>query len=223
MSDIINIEYLYDSQISQDDQFISFKIIIIGDSGVGNSCLLKRAVQNTFDPNYHATLGFEFLLMHFHVNDIKVKLQIWDTCGEEKYKSLIKGFYKNTSLALVVYDINDQNSFDSLNNWIKDIIEHTSEDLPIFMVGNKCDLEKIVSSEDAKSFADSNRIEYFSECSAKTGYNVKETFFEIVKHLYKKYVELKSKNTLPSTSKKLKINENNEEIKFSKKRKCCKS
>ena len=105
MNDEPKIEILNDSQISLNDTFINFKLIIIGDSGVGKSSLLKRAVQNKFDPNYQATIGFEFLLMHFKVNDLKIKLQIWDTCGQEMYRSLVQGFYRNTSLAIVVYDI----------------------------------------------------------------------------------------------------------------------
>ena len=104
----IKIELLHESQISQTDNFINFKIIIVGDSGVGKSSLLKRAVQNKFDGNYQATIGFEFLLMHFKVNDLKIKLQIWDTCGQEMYRSLVQGFYRNTSLALVVYDVNQK-------------------------------------------------------------------------------------------------------------------
>ena len=223
MSNDINIEYLYDSQISQNDRFISFKIIIIGDSGVGKSCILRRAVQNTFEGDYRATLGFEFLLMHFKVNDIKIKLQIWDTCGEEKYKSLIQGFYKNTSLALVVYAINEKMTFDSLQNWKKNIIEHAKEDLPIFLVGNKIDLERKVTVEEAEDFSNSNGIHYFTECSAKTGKNVKEIFFEITKYLYKTYLEAQSKITLPESADKIKINENNNKnVQKSKKKKCCK-
>ena len=82
MSNDPKIELLSDSRVSQGDNFINFKIIIIGDSGVGKSSLLKRAVQNRFDGSYQATIGFEFLLMHFKVNDLKIKLNIWDTCGQ---------------------------------------------------------------------------------------------------------------------------------------------
>ena len=192
MSDDIKIEFLNDSQITQNDSFISFKIIIIGDSGVGKSCILKRAVQNTFEGDYHPTIGFEFLLMHFQINDIKIKLQIWDTCGEEKYKSLVQGFYKNTSLALVVYDINEKKSFYSLESWKKNIKDHASEDIPIFLVGNKIDLERKVTTNEAQEYANFNGIPYFSECSAKTGQNVKEIFFEITKYLFKSYNESKS-------------------------------
>ena len=219
-NDNIKIEYLQDAQLSQSDNFINFKIIIVGDSGVGKSSLLKRAVQNKFDESYQATIGFEFLLMHFKVNDLKLKLQIWDTCGQEMYRSLVQGFYRNTSLALVVYDISHKKSYDNLDIWIKDIRQHTEQDLPIFIAGNKSDLERNVPFEEAKVFALSNRTNHFSECSAKTGYNVKEIFFEAAKYLYKAYKEFQSQNKLPSSGR-LKIGNDNDPVLDKKKKKCC--
>ena len=216
----INIELLHDSQISQSDSFINFKIIIVGDSGVGKSSLLKRAVQNRFDGSYQATIGFEFLLMHFKVNDLKLKLQIWDTCGQEMYRSLVQGFYRNTSLALIVYDVNQKKSYDALDIWLKDIRQHTEQELPIFIAGNKSDLEKVVPSEEAKIFAVSNRTKYFTECSAKNGYNVKEIFYEAAKYLYKTYKQFKSQNKLPTTGR-LKIDADKNKALDTKKKKCC--
>ena len=131
----LNIEILKDSQISQSDNFINFKIIIIGDSGVGKSSLLKRAVQNRFDESYQATIGFEFLLMHYKINELKFKLQIWDTCGQEMYRSLVQGFYRNTSLAIIVYDVNNPKSFEGLEVWLKDLRQQTEQEIPIFIVG----------------------------------------------------------------------------------------
>ena len=206
----IKIELLNESQISQNDNFINFKLIILGDSGVGKSSLLKRAVQNKFDGSYQATLGFEFLLMHFQVNELKIKLQIWDTCGQEMYRSLIQGFYRNTSLAIVVYDIHNKESYDALEIWVKDIKQHTEPDLPIIIIGNKLDLNREVPYEDAKIFATSNRAKYFTECSAKTGQNVNDIFFEASKFLYKAYNNFKSKNMITPASGKLKIGDNND-------------
>ena len=145
MSDNPKVSLIPDSEVSQTDNFINFKLILAGDSGVGKSSILKRAVQNKFDENYQATIGFEFLLMHFLVNELKIKLQIWDTCGQETYRSLIQGFYRNTSLALVVYDINKTKTYESLESWLKDIRDHTQQDLPIFVIGNKIDLQRMVS------------------------------------------------------------------------------
>ena len=222
MSDDIKVELLQDSQVSQMDNYINFKVIIVGDSGVGKSSLLKRAVQNRFDGNYQATIGFEFLLMHFQVNELKIKLQIWDTCGQEMYRSLIQGFYRNTSLALVVYDINNKKTYDALEIWLKDIRSHTEEDLPIFVAGNKNDLKRNVQQEEAKIFTTSNRIQFFTECSAKSGEKVADIFFEAAKLLYKTYVKFKSQNKLPTSSGKLKIGDNNEDkLTPKKKKKCC--
>ena len=221
MSDDIQVDILRDSEISQLDNFINFKIIIVGDSGVGKSSLLKRAVQNKFDGNYQATIGFEFLLMHFKVNDLKIKLQIWDTCGQEMYRSLIQGFYRNTSLALVVYDVSRKETYDALDIWLKDIRDHTEQDIPIFVAGNKCDLQRAVQAEEAKVYSVSSRTKYFTECSAKTGQNVKDIFFEAAKYLYKTYKQFQGQNKLPSSSNKLKIGSDDNNNLNVKKKKCC--
>ena len=218
--DDIKIELLQDSQINQSDNFINFKIIIVGDSGVGKSSLLKRAVQNRFDTGYQATIGFEFLLMHFKVNDLKLKLQIWDTCGQEMYRSLVQGFYRNTSLALVVYEVDKKTTYDGLESWLKDIRQHTEQDLPIFIVGNKSDLDKEIPTEEARVFAMSNRTKYFTECSAKLGYQVKEIFVEAAKTLYKTYKEFQKQNKLPSSGR-LKIENVGNDNQLLKKKKCC--
>ena len=220
MSDNIKIELLNDVQSSQSDNFINFKVIIVGDSGVGKSSILKRAVQDKFDESYRATIGFEFLLMHFKVNDLRIKLQIWDTCGQEMYRSLVQGFYRNTSLAIVVYDVNSKKTYEGLNIWLKDIRQHTEQDIPIFIIGNKSDLEKVVQTEKAKVFSISNRTNYFTECSAKSGYNVKEIFYEAAKHLYKIYKQFQSQNKLPSSGK-LKIGADDNIALDNKKKKCC--
>ena len=218
----MDIKFIPETQISSSDNFINFKIIIIGDSGVGKSSILKRAVKNTFDESYQNTIGFEFLLMHFSANDLKIKLQIWDTCGQETYRSLVQGFFRNTSLAIIVYDISDKKSYESLDIWLKDLRAQTDQELPIFIIGNKFDKEneRQVTYKEAKEFSLSSRTKYFTECSAKTGYNVENIFQEVVKYLYTACKNL-GKNRLPSNNK-LKINkENNLEGNKKKKKKCC--
>ena len=219
----INIEILKDSQISQSDNFINFKIIIIGDSGVGKSSLLKRAVQNRFDEGYQATIGFEFLLMHYKINDLKLKLQIWDTCGQEMYRSLVQGFYRNTSLAIIVYDVTNPKSFENLEIWLKDLRQHTENEIPVFIVGNKNDLERKVPTDDAKIFSTSNRTKYFAECSARNGYNVKDIFNEAAKCLYESYKIYQSKNKKNAGNNRLKLDKNDDDNNDGnkKKKKCC--
>ena len=218
MTDNIKPLLLTEAEISQSEDFINFKIVIIGDSGVGKSCILKRAVQHKFDENYQATIGFEFLLMHYKVNDLKLKLQIWDTCGQEMYRSLVQGFYRNTSLAILVYDVSSEKSFEGLELWLRDIQQHTEPDLPIFIIGNKCDLDKNVSDENAQNFATSNRAKYYNECSAKSGQNIDKIFYEAAKYLYIAYKDAKNKNRIPSVSR-LKLDSDNGVQK--KKKKCC--
>ena len=213
----MNIKLIPESQVPNSNDYTNFKIIIIGDSGVGKSSILKRAVKNTFDENYQATVGFEFLLMHFIVNDFKIKLQIWDTCGQEMYRSLVQGFYRNTSLAVLVYDISRMDTYEGLDIWLKDIRSRLDSQVPIFIAGNKYDLEndRKISSKDAQDFSKNRRTKYFTECSAKTGYNVENIFYEVAKYLYNIREELgKDKN-----SNKLKIGEDN--VQIPKKKKCC--
>lgn len=100
---------------------LSFKLIFIGDSSVGKSCLTAKAVKNNFEEYYQATVGFEFLTFNMKVNDKVIKLQIWDTCGQEIYKSLISNFYRNSSLAVLVYAIDNKESFNHTENWLNDL------------------------------------------------------------------------------------------------------
>ena len=179
----MNVKLIPKYEISDTDDFIVFKIILVGNSGVGKYEILERACFQGFDQSYQATIGFEFLLMHFLVNDIKIKLQIWDTIGQEMYKSLIQGFYRNTSLALLIYDISDRRSFDYLDIQLKDIRAYKKE-LPIFIIGNRCDLERQISFDEGKDFSLANGAKYFMECSSKTGYNFENIFSEAAKYLY---------------------------------------
>ena len=216
----ITINKLEVNQISESDEFINYKIILVGDSGVGKSSLLKRAVQRKFTDNYQATIGFEFLLLYYEINGIKIKLQIWDTCGQELYRSLITGFYRNTSLVLLLYAVNDQKSFDNLYEWLKDIKNNTEKEMPIFLIGNKSDLIdelKMVNKQSGNEFFEQNSLKYFNETSAKTGYNVDETFNEIAKYLYKENYLL-GKNQLKKLKMGLDQKGNEQNVQ---KKKCC--
>jgi len=220
--DNFKVRKLEGSQISESDDYITFKIIIVGNSGVGKSCLLKRAAQKKYTENYQATIGFEFLLMYYDVDGTKMKLQIWDTCGQEMYRSLIQGFYRNTALTVLIYAVNDQKSFDDLDAWIKDIRSSTEHGQPIFLVGNKCDLDKEIkqiNENTGKEFANLQTLEYFSEASAKTGYMVDEIFCKVAKYLYKESY-LKGKAKLKK--KKLAIDKGDLYLNSNqKKKKCC--
>ena len=171
----------------------SFKMIVVGDAGVGKSCLTSKASKGIFEETYAATIGFEFLAFNVKINDKVVKLQIWDTCGQEIYKSLISSFYKNSSLAMMVYAINNKESFTHIESWLKEVKLQSNPDVKIFLIGNKSDLEeeRKVSKEEANIFKEENGINFFSETSAKSGINAKEVFIEAAKLLYSEHLKYK--------------------------------
>ena len=174
---------------------LSFKLIFIGDSGVGKSCLTSKAVKNTFEDYYQATVGFEFLTYNLKLNDKVIKMQIWDTCGQEIYKSLITNFYRNSSLAIVTYSIDNKESFVHAENWLNDLRSQANPDVRIFLVGNKADLEeeRKVSKEEGEKYKEDQNLDLFMETSAKTGYNAKNVLIEAAKILYKDYLNFEQK------------------------------
>ena len=174
---------------------LSFKMIVIGDAGVGKSCLTAKASKGIFEETYSATVGFEFLVFNVKLNDKVIKLQIWDTCGQELYRSLISSFYRNASLAMMVYAIDNGESFNHIETWLKEVKLQSNPDIKIFLIGNKSDLEenRKVTTEAAKTFKDENGIHYFSEASAKNGVNAKEVFIEAAKLLYGEHLKYKER------------------------------
>ena len=169
----------------------TFKIIVLGDPGVGKSCLTSRALKDKFEDKYAPTIGFEFLTYNAIIDSKIIKLQIWDTCGQEMYRSLIANFYRNASLAMMVYSINSKESFSHINTWIKEVKLQSHPDIKIILIGNKSDLEenRQVTIEEAKEFIKENEISFFQETSAKTGKNTKEVFEEAAKILYKDHLK----------------------------------
>ena len=188
--DDIKVELLPEDYAQYD---LTFKIIFIGDSGVGKSCLTSKAVKNEFEEFYQATVGFEFLTFNMKVNQTVVKLQIWDTCGQEIYKSLISNFYRNSSLAILVYSIDNKESFEHVETWLNELKTQANPDVRIFLVGNKADLEdkRAVSKEEATKYKDEQNLDLYMESSAKTGYNARNVLVEAAKLLYKDYLRFK--------------------------------
>ena len=172
---------------------LTFKLIFIGDSGVGKSCLTSKAVKNNFEEYYQATVGFEFLTFNMIVNKMVIKLQIWDTCGQEIYKSLISNFYRNSSLAVLVYSIDSKDSFEHVGKWLDELKNQANPDIRIFLVGNKADLEekRQVQKEEGVKYKNDQKLDLFMECSAKTGYNARNVLVEAAKILYKDYLKIR--------------------------------
>ena len=179
----LKVEVLSDDYNQYD---LSFKMIVIGDAGVGKSCLTSKAAKGIFDDSYSATVGFEFLTFNVKIEGKVIKLQIWDTCGQEIYRSLISSFYRNASLAMMVYSIDSQVSFTHIETWLKEVKLQSNPDIKIFLIGNKADLEdqREVKFNEAKQFKEENGIHYFSEASAKSGLNAQQVFIEAAKLLY---------------------------------------
>ena len=180
---------------------LSFKIIIIGDSGVGKSCLSLRATKNVFESLYSPTIGFEFMTFFIKVDDKPIKLQIWDTCGQEVYRSLITSFYTNSSLAIVVYSIDNEDSFSNLEFWLNELRLKGNADINIFLIGNKADLEdkRKVTKDMAYQFTETNKIKFYLETSAKTGFNAQNIFIEAAKLLYEQHLKFKDRVSRPES------------------------
>ena len=180
---------------------LSFKLIIVGDSGVGKSCLIIKAVKNYFEEVYAPTIGFEFLPFNMKIEDQKIKLQIWDTCGQEAYRSLINSFYRSSSLAILVYSIDNPMSFKHLEEWLNDLKAQTAPDIRIFLIGNKVDLEdkRQISREMGEKFCAEHNLSLFLETSAKTGFNAQNLFMQAGILLYKEHVKNKDVLSRPGS------------------------
>ena len=173
----------------------NFKIIVIGNSGVGKSCLTLKATKDIFQENFISTMGFQFYSFHVKINDKIFKLQIWDTCGQEIYRSLITNFYRTAALAIIVYSVTDKKSFEETEIWLKQVKLNADPNCKIFLIANKVDLpDKVVTSEDGMNLKKEHGFECYMETSAKTGVNVKELFVNCALALYKelpKYIKEK--------------------------------
>ena len=164
---------------------LNFKIIVIGNVGVGKSCLSLKATKGIFTEEYTSTVGFEFYCFNVKIDGKVVKLQIWDTCGQEAYRSLIKNFYRNASLAIIVYSVEDMKSFNDINIWLKQVKSYGISSCKIFLIGNKIDTNnREVTLEQGLKCKNDFFFDCFMETSAKEGINTKELFVNCATVLY---------------------------------------
>ena len=155
---------------------LKFKIIVVGNMSVGKSCLALRATEGVFKENLGSTLSLSINTFNVKINNRCISLQIWDTCGQEKFRALIKGYYTNSSLAIIVYSVTDKNSFDDVNVWYKLIKENIS-DCKIFLIANKVDSpERIITTEQGNKCRNDFNFDLYMETSAKSGFNSQELF-----------------------------------------------
>jgi Ras-related protein Rab-1A len=154
-----------------------FKLLLIGDSGVGKSCLLLRFADDTYTESYISTIGVDFKIRTIEMEGKTIKLQIWDTAGQERFRTITSSYYRGAHGIIVVYDVTDQESFDNVKQWLQEIDRYACEKVNTLLVGNKSDLttKRVVSYDAAKEFADSVEME-FLETSAKNSTNVEKAF-----------------------------------------------
>jgi len=154
-----------------------FKLLLIGDSGVGKSCLLLRFADHTYTESYISTIGVDFKIRTIELDGKTIKLQIWDTAGQERFRTITSSYYRGAHGIIVVYDVTDLESFNNVKQWLNEIDRYACENVNKLLVGNKCDLvsKKAVEYETAKEFADKLEIP-FLETSAKAATNVEKAF-----------------------------------------------
>ncbi|KAM3164608.1 GTP-binding protein YPT6 [Lachancea thermotolerans] len=163
-----------------------YKIVFLGEQGVGKTSLITRFMYDTFDDHYQATIGIDFLSKTMYLDDKTIRLQLWDTAGQERFRSLIPSYIRDSHVAIVVYDVTNKKSFEYIDKWVEDVkSERGEENVVLCIVGNKNDLsdERQVSTEEGERKAQVLNAKIFIETSTKVGFNVKNLFRKIAKTL----------------------------------------
>ncbi|GMH45568.1 hypothetical protein BSKO_13525 [Bryopsis sp. KO-2023] len=184
------------------DYDVLIKLLLIGDSGVGKSCLLLRFSEDTFTTSFITTIGIDFKIKNIHLDNKWVKLQIWDTAGQERFRTITSAYYRGAMGILLVYDVTDEGSFKNVRNWIQNINQHASEKVNKILVGNKSDMKdnvRSVSQASGEALAREYGIPFF-ETSAKTGSNVEEVFMCIARSVLQRLKEEEEGTSHRSTS-----------------------
>ncbi len=176
---------------SQDNDAV-YKILLLGDSEVGKSCFLMRYADNVFVENYITTIGLDYKLKYVQLeNGEKIKVQLWDTAGQDRYRTIAKNYYKGSHGILLLYDVTKINSFENIREWIQNIKEEVYEKAIIFLIGNKIDKtgERKITTEQGKNLAAEYNMPFF-EASAKSGENVEEVFKALYKKISEVYIDI---------------------------------
>jgi Ras-related protein Rab-1A len=192
-----------------------FKLVLIGDSGVGKSCLLLRFADDNFTDSYISTIGVDFRFRTINIENKTVKLQIWDTAGQERFRTITSAYYRGADGIIMVYDVTSSESFDHVEEWLSEVDRYANENTSKLLVGNKADLieEKQVPEDTAQRFAEKLSIP-FLETSAKTATNVDAAFLTMAKELIK---TREKQNTDGQPREKVKL----KPVKANKKQGCC--
>jgi len=195
------------------------KLLLIGDSGVGKSCLLLRFSDDSFTPSFITTIGIDFKIRTIEFEGKKIKLQIWDTAGQERFRTITTAYYRGAMGILLVYDVTDDKSFANIRNWIRNIEQHASENVNKILIGNKCDLvdKKVIDTARGKALSEEFGIK-FLETSAKNSINVDDAFISLAKDIKKRLLDVEPSNDKNATN--VNLNNSNQQPQ---KKKCCSS
>jgi len=164
-----------------------FKLLLIGDSGVGKTCILFRFSDDAFNTTFISTIGIDFKIKTVELRGKKIKLQIWDTAGQERFHTITTSYYRGAMGIMLVYDITQPKTFDNIAKWLRNIDEHANEDVEKMILGNKCDMEdkRMVSKERGESIAREHNIR-FLETSAKANVNIERSFLDLAEAILDK-------------------------------------
>ena len=196
---------------------VFFKILLIGDLGVGKSCVILRYVEGDFPGNIMSSIGVDFKTKQIELDDHSIKMQIWDTAGHEKFRTITTSYYKSAQAIIILYDITQKSSFEHIRNWITEIDKFGKQGVLKVIVGNKLDLEnnRKISKEDAENLALKYGVKLW-EVSAKDNTNIEEMFVDTIKTLLEKNSKIISESS--SMGNNIKLSKN---IKNKKNKKCC--
>ena len=198
---------------NEDKIYYSIKFIVIGDQSVGKTNIISRFTKGEFSNNYIITIGLDYVSYNIKIDNKLFRLQIWDTAGSERFRSVTKGYYSNSACALIVYDITNEKSFDSIKEWVKECKLYSNKDIHLVLVGNKNDLQgmRIITKEQGEELAQEYEMSFF-ESSALTGNNINEIFIESCNIINNRINEGKYDFNDPSIGIKISKMENDTEI-----------
>ncbi|KAM4723276.1 ras-related protein Rab-15-like isoform 1-T1 [Anableps anableps] len=159
---------------------VLFRLLLLGDSGVGKTCMLRRFTEGEFDPSHISTIGVDFKMKTIEIDGLKVRVQIWDTAGQERYQTITKQYYRRAQGIVFVYDITNLPSFQHIAKWASDVDEYAPDDVQTILVGNKADedFSRQVTKDQGKKLAETYGMEFF-ETSASTSSNISESFIRV--------------------------------------------
>ncbi|GHJ89239.1 hypothetical protein NliqN6_5641 [Naganishia liquefaciens] len=166
------------------------KLLLIGDSGVGKSCLLLRFCDDAWTPSFITTIGIDFKIRTIELDGKRIKLQIWDTAGQERFRTITTAYYRGAMGILLVYDVTDEKSFANIKTWHQNIEQHASEGVNKILIGNKCDWDekRAVTLEQGRQLADELGLR-FVETSAKDNEGVEEAFFTLARDIKTRLID----------------------------------